>query len=113
MRKGKTPDDLMMEYYLTIKDQYPHLTQQQIFDICRTPFKLIVKEMKSNTLRDIRIRYLGTFTVYQGRVRGILNKVKEQYEKGRVPAKTVDFYQTMLDNYITNNATKHGKDSLD
>lgn len=88
-------DHEIMEYAKTISDKYPNLTFDQIYSICRSPFKLVAKEMMEGTLRDVRIKYLGVFCVFPGRVKGLLNLTKKNFKLGHVN-------QDMLNERISN-----------
>lgn len=113
MRAGITPDEFIKEYYDTIKEQYPNLTEKQVIDICKSPFKLVAAEMKSGNMRDIRIKYLGSFTVYPGRVKGLLNKAISDYENGKCGIEKLTKVQTIASAYKINQQKRNGKNTLD
>lgn len=81
-KKFGRSDELINEFVNTIKDKYPNLTNEQLVTICRAPFKTVANEMRSGNLFNIRIKYLGNFCIYPGRVKGLLAKTVQKYEKG-------------------------------
>jgi F420-0:gamma-glutamyl ligase-like protein len=113
MRAGKTPDEFIREYHATIKHLYPELTEKQIIDICKSPFKLVATEMKKGTMKDIRIKYLGCFTIFPGRVKGLLKKVTDLYENGKVNIEYLTEVQTLAQTYSNNQKQKNGNNSLE
>lgn len=113
MRAGKTPDEFIREYYATIQHLYPELTEKQIIDICKSPFKFVASEMKKGTMKDIRIKYLGCFTIFPGRVKGLLKHVTDLYESGKTNIEHLTNIQKLANNYSINQKKKHGNNSLE
>jgi len=107
----KRSDDTVFDFAETIKDKYPNLTPAQIYAICRSPFKLVANNMKEATLKDIRIKYLGTFCVFPGRVVGLLNIMKKKFSEGKITEDQLIEYQRLHDNYFKLHG--HEQDSLD
>lgn len=107
----KRSDNTIFDFAETIKEKYPHLTPDQIYAICRSPFKLVASQMKAGTLTDIRIKYLGSFCVFPGRVTGLLNVMKKKFSEGKITKDYLDQYQTFSDNYFKIHT--HEQDSLD
>ena len=105
----KSSEEIIIEYVRSIKDKYPDYTEKQLIDVCKSPFKVIATEMKNKTLRDVRIKYLGTFCVFPGRAKGILKQTKKFFEQGKL---NKEFYEDVLS--ITNKYLKnHEKTTLD
>ena len=107
----KRSDDTVFDFAETIKDKYPNLTPAQIYAICRSPFKLVASQMKAGTLTDIRVKYLGSFTVFPGRVTGLLNIMKIKFSEGKITEDHLAEYQAFSDNYFKLHG--HEQDSLD
>jgi hypothetical protein len=97
---NKQPVDYIIEYYESIKDQYPHLTFTDIERVCRNNFRLIKSEMKKGSLRTIRLRYLGTFIVFKGRALGMLNKTRKMHQSGKVDEKTLVYIENIVKEYL-------------
>lgn len=105
----KSSEEIIIEYIRSIKNKYPEYTEQQLIAVCKAPFKVIASEMKNRTLRDIRVKYLGTFCVFPGRAKGILKQTKKLFEQGKL---TKEFYEDVL--LITDKYLKdHEKRTLD
>ena len=105
----KSSEETIIEYVRSIKDKYPDYTEQQLISACKAPFKVIASEMKNKTLRDVRVKYLGTFCVFPGRAKGILKQTKKAFEQGKL---SKEFYEDVLlatDKYLKN----HEKTTLD
>ena len=113
MRAGITPDEFIKKYYATIKEKYPDITEKQVIDICKSPFKLVASEMRKGTMKDIRIKYLGSFTIFPGRVKGLLNKVTKFYEDGKCGIESLTKMQTLTTTYNNNQKEKNGSNTLE
>lgn len=96
----KRSDDLIFDFAKTIVDQHPGLSQDDIYAICRSPFKAVTDQMKTGQLKDIRVKYLGTFVVFPGRVKGILNSLQKKVGSGKVSSQLVQRAQVIHDNYF-------------
>lgn len=110
MRQGKTPNDFISEYYQTIKDQFPDLTLSQVSDICHSPFKLVVHHMREGSMMDIRLKYLGCFTIFPGRVKGLLTSTVKAYEDGKLGIEKLTRIKLMESTY-TKHQKKNGENS--
>lgn len=96
----KRSDETIFDYARTIQEKYPNLTPDQIYEICRTPFRLAALEMKSGGLKDVRIKYLGTFCVFPGRVKGVLNSVSKAHAAQKITDEVMASFQLKHDNYF-------------
>lgn len=90
----------IIEYYELIKDEYPHLTFSDVDRICRNNFKLIKAEMRKGSLKTIRLRYLGTFTVFRGRALGMLNKTRKMHQEGKVNDEIKIYIEGIVKEYL-------------
>lgn len=97
---SKEPVDFIIEYYESIKDDYPHLTFADIERVCRNNFRVIKSEMKNGTLRTIRLRYFGTFVVFRGRALGMLRKTEKMQKQGKVTEETYHYIHEIVGNYL-------------
>ena len=107
----KRSDETIFDYARTIQEKYPDLTPNEIYEICRTPFRLAALEMKSGSLKDVRIKYLGTFCVFPGRVKGVLNSISKAHAAHKVDDQYLANCQAKHDNYFKMH--KDGKSTLD
>jgi len=85
----------------------PHLTKQQIKEICTSEFEHVKDKMSSGKLPVIRLKYLGTFLARPGRVRAIKDNLKKRFDKGNMSQQD---YFTMRDN-LENYAENYKKES--
>ena len=106
-------EETILQFIATIKRKYPELTEQQILEICKAPYKLVAYEMKQGNLTNIRIKYLGNFVVYPGRVKGNMRKITKLFEEKKINQEMFDNFRTRTENYFNNQTEGHGKDSLD
>ena len=93
-----TNAEIFNEYYESIKENYPHLTRDQIKETCMFPWKLMNKKMKEPNLPSIRLKYFGQWVVKEGRVRhlkGLLDGRKDRmFEQTYLEQK--ETYETYL-----------------
>jgi len=69
-------DELIEEFFNTkIIDKYPSITLKHCRIICRTPFKFIAEKFGSQDLKQIRLKYLGTFKIYDRSLRKIRDDI--------------------------------------
>jgi nucleoid DNA-binding protein len=76
--------DLIREYYASIKEKYPHLTQEQVNEICSAPFKQARKGIESGDFPTIRLKYFGTFVVYNKKVEALLKTYINMFAQHRI-----------------------------
>jgi hypothetical protein len=93
-------EELIVEFAKQMQVKLPELSLQQISAVCKAPFRLVASEMKVGSLRTVRIKYLGCFTVYPGRVKGMLKKTRLLHEKGTVPDSQLQDIENMAENYF-------------
>lgn len=115
----KKSDELIAEFTSLIRERFPEVSVEQVYNICRSPFKLIASEMKSGRLRSVRIKYLGTFSVFPGRVKGIYKKIQILHSQGKASDERLAQAKKRMDDYFSNYITHRTKyedyeeDSLD
>lgn len=100
---GKTmydPATLIKEYTKKIKGDYPGLTDDQISEICKYQFLLTRREIESGSLRTVRIKYFGSYQVFQSRAIGILNKVKRMHSLGKANDSTLEYVSDIVENFL-------------
>lgn len=103
MKVARKSEASILEYVTLIKDQYPDLTEEQLIKVLRSNFKMISTAMASNDLCNIRIKYLGTFVVYPGRVKGIFKNVTRAFDGAKVDKKFFNDVKQRTENYLTRN----------
>lgn len=80
-------EELIEEFFnKKVIDKYPSITLKHCRIICRTPFKFIAEKMGSQDLKQIRLKYLGTFKIYDRSLR----KIREDILKGKYSTEDSD-----------------------
>ena len=97
---------LIREYYQTIKGNY-NLTEEDISLICRYQFILTRRTIEAGSLATIRIKYMGTFTVFKGRVIGLFKRAKKLRADHKITAEDMERIELMATNYM-----EHENDTL-
>lgn len=95
-------DKLIAEFHKLNKDKYPDIDLEQAKEICNGPWKFIKQEMESGELPTIRLKYFGTFQVYQGRAKNMLDKLKERFRYNKVERSEFYRIKEMLEKFISN-----------
>lgn len=96
------PVTLIKEFIKLVREQGIVLPDNVISEICKYQFVAVRKEMEAGSLQTIRIKYLGSFQVFRGRVIGIKNKMKRLNANGKVKQETADRVIDMCDDYLMN-----------
>jgi hypothetical protein len=91
---------LIRMFISMIGEKYPHLTNEQIVNVCKYQFVQVRKEMQKGTLRTIRLKYFGSFRVFKGRVIGTLNKAKKMQNIGRIKKERLEEIEQMAQEYL-------------
>ena len=81
-------NELIQEFYDTVKDSYPKLSFNKINEACLFPYRYFKKRMSDDDIPDIRVKYLGSWQVYSkpilseiNRRTKIIDKRKEEDEE--------------------------------
>ena len=98
----KNPE-LIAEFYEKEKDKYPGLTLEQFKDICQNPWRYTKREMESGELPTIRLKYFGTFQVYQGRAKNMLENLKKRFKMHKIDPKQYFKLKEMLEKFLEKN----------
>ena len=93
-------DELIEEYYRDIMDKYPHVTLEQLKQICFTPWKFLKQEMESGDLTEVRFKYFGTFQVYPGRAINMLHNLNDRHKYNKIDPKQYFRLKQMLEAFI-------------
>ena len=86
------------------RHKYPHLTEQQLVDICETPFRYMKEVFRSGDMSEYRLKYLGTFKARPSNLYSQLKKLdtqlemqkitQEQYDEKAIPIKNkIEYYE--------------------
>jgi hypothetical protein len=75
---------LLKEYYKKIRHKYPELSEDQIRECCRYPFVHANRCMASDNMEEIRLKYLGVFTIPLRRLKYWKRCLDKSLAEGRV-----------------------------
>ncbi len=92
--------ELIEEFYQRNKDKYPNVSLEQFRDVCFGPWRFLKQEMESGDLPEIRLKYFGTFQVYQGRARNMLHNLKQRFQFKKIDSKQYFKLKEMLEKYL-------------
>lgn len=93
-------DDLIKQYWESVKDKYPDIPFDKFKKICRTPtdyFKLLIK---SDNFVVILVKYLGRITIFPSRIRNMMLRSLVGRRFGRIDQETylsrINYYWEIL-----------------
>lgn len=92
--------ELVEEFYESIKEEYPDLTFEQVKDVCYGPWRYLRTEMEAGHLPVVRFKYFGKFLVNEGTAKGKLRELEEDYKAGKFTDERYIELKTMLVNYL-------------
>ena len=96
-------EDLLHEFYAKEGHKYPDLNLEQFKEVVFTPWVFLKKEMESGELETIRLKYFGTFQVYEGRAKRMLINLKERFKFNKIEPKQFFKLKDMLEKFIKKN----------
>lgn len=76
-------DDLIKEYYDTVKDKYG-IDFEHFKMICKVPFVFFKKMMALPDLPIIKVKYFGTFLIWPGTAKTIIEAVTKKFQSGLI-----------------------------
>jgi len=76
-----TQEDLIEQFYETIKEKYPNLSKKQIEDMCKSIFHFVVDGMSRRDMPTIHIKYLGKFRVFASKVQNKIIENRLRFEE--------------------------------
>jgi hypothetical protein len=102
MNEGSIVDTnrLIDEYYKTIKDKYPDISEREVELICKSPFELLVKLMVHPLLPQLHLKYFGTFRISPTKALKGLIDIEEKWKYGKITPKKYHEYRPLLKNLI-------------
>ena len=93
-------DDLLHEFYAKEGHKYPDLNLEQFKEIVFVPWVFLRKEMESGELDTVRLKYFGTFQVYEGRARRMLINLKQRLKFNKIGPEQYFKLKDMIDKFI-------------
>ena len=94
-------DDLLHEFYAKEGHKYPELDLEQFKEIVFTPWVFLRKEMESGELETVRLKYFGTFQVYEGRARRMLINLKQRFTFNKIETGQYFKLKDMLEKFLS------------
>jgi len=96
-------DELLHEFYSKNGDKYPSINLEQTKEIAFTPWIFLRKEMESGELETVRLKYFGTFQVYEGRAKRMLINLKQRFKFNKIEPKQFFHLKDMLEKFLKKN----------
>jgi hypothetical protein len=97
------PKESIKQYYESVKDKYPELTEVHFNMICRSPFVLLKRCIKSVLLPKVRFKGLGVFYVDVILANYSLDKLHKRREQNKITQEDFDRIHPILLDYIDRN----------
>lgn len=92
--------ELIEEFYNQEKHKYPDMTLEQFKEVCFGPWRFLKHEMESGELPEVRLKYFGTFQVYQGRAKHMLENLKKRFKFHKIDPVQYHKLKDMLEKYL-------------
>ena len=99
-------NELISEYYKSIKDKYPELSPERVRDICISPWLFLKHIMESGTLEEVRLKYFGVFYVCSSRAVRLLEDAKLRFSKQYMSPKQFFKIKTNIETFLKNENKK-------
>lgn len=93
-------EELLYEFYAQEGHKYPDLNLEQFKEIVFTPWMFLRKEMESGELETVRLKYFGTFQVYEGRAKRMLINLKKRFINNNIESIQYHKLKNMLDRFL-------------
>lgn len=88
------------EFSETLREDYPHLSNRQIKNICSAPWKMFKEMMKNSSTDSIRFQHFGQFQVNLGTAIYYYYKLYRNVKGGIISEEFYIKYEKVLKNYI-------------
>jgi hypothetical protein len=97
---------LMKEFYELHKHEYPDRTFEEMRSICYGQFAYVKDEMQSGRLKNIRLKYLALFVVYEGSALGTLRGLKKLFAEHKLEPNYYFTKKAMLEKFLYKKETE-------
>lgn len=95
-------DELLHEFYMKEGHKYPDLNLDQFKEVVFHPWVFLRKEVESGSLETVRFKYFGTFQVYTGRAKRMLQNINERMKFNKIDSTQYFKLKDMLENFLKN-----------
>ena len=93
-------DELFHEFYSKEGHKYPHLNLERCKEAAFIPWVYTKKQMESGELDTVRLKYFGTFQVYQGRAKKMLINLKQRHKFNKIDPKQFLHLKGMIEKFL-------------
>lgn len=97
---------LLKEFYEKNKDNYPHISLEQMKECCSTQFLYVRKQIEGGELPVIRLKYFGTFVVFQKRAIHMKKVLEDGFKRLLIEPKYYFTKKEMLEKFLTKKQTE-------
>ena len=104
MRKLEN-EELLKEFHALKQLEFPGIDIKQAKEIVDTPWRYLKQLMEGGDLLGMRMKYFGTFRVYLGRAKHMLEHNKERFKLNKISKEEFYRIKNMLEKYIKNEET--------
>lgn len=99
MKKLENPE-LLDEFHKKMRLEFPGIDIKQAKEIVDGPWKFLKVLMENGEFLVVRLKYFGTFQVYLGRAKHMLENNKERFKLNKIKKEEYFRIKNMLEKYI-------------
>lgn len=92
--------ELMHEFYAEIGEKYPDLSLDQVKEIAYSPWKMLRQEVASGNYDTIRLKYFGSFQVYEGRAKRMLSSLDQRMKLNKIKPEDYFKWKDQIVNFL-------------
>lgn len=96
----KTNKELFHEFYAKHGHEFPEVDIEQSKEAAFAPWRFLKKEMEVGDLETVRLKYFGTFQVYTGRAKRMLQTLKDRLRFHKIDKLQYQKLSIMLDKFL-------------
>ena len=93
-------DELLHDFYAQEGYKYPELNLEQFKEIVFTPWIALRKEMEEGELETVRLKYFGTFQVYEGRAKRMLINLQQRFKYNKIETAQYFKLKDMIEKFL-------------
>ena len=94
--------ELIEEFYEREKHKYPGVSFEKFKESIIGSWKYLKNQMEGRDYPTIRLKYFGTFTVFPGKAKAMLEETDKRFAAGGITEEEHREYKEALNNYIKN-----------
>lgn len=93
-------EELLKEFHKKMELEFPGIDIKQAKEVVDGPWKFLKVLMESGEFLVVRFKYFGTFQVYLGRAKHMLENNKERFKLNKIKKEEYYRIKNMLEKYI-------------